>query len=81
MDREQKKVLEKCNRLIEPEYFNWIGTVNQKAIEKVLNMLKEKDIQNKIIDLMLDDLNVNGYPKEELYNSYKHRADAILKEE
>lgn len=42
MDREQKKVLEKCNRLIETEYFNWIGTVNQKAIEKVLNMLKEK---------------------------------------
>lgn len=81
MDREQKKVLEKCNRLIETEYFNWIGTVNQKAIEKVLNMLKEKDIQNKIIDLMLDDLNVNGHPKEELYNSYKHRADAILKEE
>lgn len=113
MDREQKKALEKYNRLIGTEYSTWIGTANQKAIEKVLNMLKEKDIQinskngainalqcalkertrerdskdniimkqNKIIDLMLDDLNVNGYPKEELYNSYKYRADAILKEE
>lgn len=42
MDREQKKALEKCNRLIETEYSNWIGTANQKAIEKVLNMLKKK---------------------------------------
>ena len=51
-------------------------------LETVLNMLKEKDAEiekkDKIIDLMLDDLNVNGYPKEELYNSYKNRVDSIF---
>lgn len=48
----------------------------------ILNMIKEKDAEiekkDKIIDLMLDDLNVNGYPKEELYNSYKNRVDSIF---
>ena len=58
--------------------WHWYNVLKDLVVQ---GGLKEKDIQNKIIDLMLDDLNVNGYPKEELYNSYKHRADAILKEE
>lgn len=43
MTKEQDKAIERCNKLIETEYSNWIGITNQKAIETVLNMLKEKD--------------------------------------
>ncbi len=39
----------------------------------------EKDFNNKIIDLMLDDLDVNGYGKEALYNSYRNRVRSIMK--
>lgn len=39
---------------------------------------KELEKKDKMIDLMLDDLNVNGYQKEELYNSYKNRVDTII---
>lgn len=43
MIKEQDKAIERCNKLIETEHSNWIGITNQKAIETVLNMLKEKD--------------------------------------
>lgn len=43
MTKEQDKAIERCNKLIETEHSNWIGITNQKAIETVLNMLKEKD--------------------------------------
>lgn len=39
----------------------------------------ERDLNNKIIDLMLDDLDVNGYGKQALYNSYKNRSVSIMK--
>lgn len=39
----------------------------------------ERDLNNKIIDLMLDDLDVNGYGKESLYNSYRNRSVNIMK--
>jgi hypothetical protein len=39
----------------------------------------EKDLNNKVIDLMLDDLDVNGYGKEALYNSYRNRVRSIMK--
>ena len=162
MTKEQDKAIKRCNKLIETEHSNWIGITNQKAIETVLNMLKEKEAeiekyknllasnlaknlndsikakhkadtdledlnegwklelkkkeeelemykelkdianakvtdllklkqyddlkkkvakQDKMIDLMLDDLNVNGYPKEDLYNSYKNRVDSIFERE
>ena len=40
----------------------------------------ERDLNNKIIDLMLDDLDVNGYGKQALYNSYRNRSVDIIKE-
>lgn len=43
MTKEQEKAIERCNKLTETEHSNWIGISNQKAIETVLNMLKEKD--------------------------------------
>lgn len=45
MTKEQEKAIERCNKLIETEHSNWIGITNQKAIETVLNMLKEKDTE------------------------------------
>ena len=45
MTKEQDKAIERCNKLIETEHSNWIGITNQKAIETVLNMLKEKDAE------------------------------------
>lgn len=45
MTKEQEKAIERCNKLIETEHSNWIGVTNQKAIETVLNMLKEKDAE------------------------------------
>lgn len=45
MTKEQEKAIERCNKLIETEHSNWIGISNQKAIETVLNMLKEKDTE------------------------------------
>ena len=58
MITEQDKAIERCNKLIETEHSNWIGITNQKAIETVLNMLKEKDTEiekkDKMIDLIID---------------------------
>ena len=39
----------------------------------------ERDLNNKIIDLMLDDIDVNGYGKQALYNSYRNRSVSIMK--
>ena len=39
----------------------------------------ERDLNNKIIDLMLDDLDVNGYGKQALSNSYRNRSVSIMK--
>lgn len=45
MTEEQERAIERCNKLIETKHSNRIGVSNQKAIETVLNMIKEKDIQ------------------------------------
>ena len=45
MIKEQDKAIERCNKLIETEHSNWIGITNQKAIETVLNMLKENSAE------------------------------------
>lgn len=47
----------------------------EETIEKIIQVLETKD---KIIDFMLDDLNLNGYKKEEIYNSYKSRAISYI---
>ena len=72
MTKEQDKAIERCNNLIRKEHSSWIGISNQKAIEKLLNMLKEKantdleflnlgwkteiEKKDKIIDLMAEQL-------------------------
>lgn len=47
----------------------------EETIEKIIQVLETKD---KIIDFMLDDLNLNGYKKEEIYNSYKSRVISYI---
>ena len=37
-----EEAVERCNELIKKEHECWIGITNQKAIETVLNMLKEQ---------------------------------------
>lgn len=41
----------------------------------------ERDLNNKIINLMLDDLDVNGYGKKALYDSYRNRSVDTMKGE
>ena len=75
MIKEQDKAIERCNKLIETEHSNWIGITNQKAIETVLNMLKEKDAEiEKHKKLLADNLAkcVNDHIKA------KHKADTDL---
>lgn len=60
MTKEEEKAIERCNKLIETEYSNWIGITNQKAIETVLNMLKEKEAEiEKYKKLLADNLAKN----------------------
>jgi hypothetical protein len=60
MIKEQDKAIERCNKLIETEHSNWIGITNQKAIETVLNMLKEKEAEiEKYKKLLADNLAKN----------------------
>ena len=40
----------------------------------------ERYLNNKIINLLLDDLDVNGYGKKALYNSYRNRTVNIMKD-
>ncbi len=57
MTNEQDKAIERCNNLIRKEHSSWIGISNQKAIEKLLNMLKEKDAEiEKYKKLLADNL-------------------------
>ena len=60
MIKEQDKAIKRCNKLIETEHSNWIGITNQKAIETVLNMLKEKEAEiEKYKKLLADNLAKN----------------------
>lgn len=71
MTKEQDKAIERCNKLIETEHSNWIGINNQKAIETVLNMLKEKEAEiEKYKKLLVDNL------AKELNNSIKAKEKA-----
>lgn len=68
MTKEQERAIERCNKLIETKHSNWIGISNQKAIETVLNMLKEKD---KEIDLMAEEIYLLHMSLIEEYGDYK----------
>ena len=77
MIKEQDKAIKRCNKLIETEHSNWIGITNQKAIETVLNMLKEKDAEiEKYKKLLADNLAkcVNDHIKA------KHKANTDLED-
>lgn len=77
MTNEQDKAIERCNNLIRKEHSSWIGISNQKAIEKLLNMLKEKDTEiEKYKNLLASNLakNLNDSIKA------KHKADTDLED-
>ena len=81
MIKEQDKAIERCNKLIETEHSNWIGITNQKAIETVLNMLKEKDEEinkykrkNKELSNQL----LKIYKEEDNYNARIEKKNAQI---
>lgn len=85
MTKEEEKAIERCNKLIEIEHSNWIGITNQKAIETVLNMLKENsaEIQQKNTELAEKNAEIEKYKKlladnlaKELNNSIKAKEKA-----
>lgn len=85
MITEQDKAIERCNKLIETEHSNWIGITNQKAIETVLNMLKENsaEIHQKNTELAEKNAEIEKYKKlladnlaRELNNSIKAKEKA-----
>lgn len=47
MTKEQEEAIEICKELIKEAHACWIGISNQKAIETILSMLEEKDIEYK----------------------------------
>lgn len=69
-----EKATERCKALTNPEQGCWIGISNQKAIEIVLSELEKKD---KIIDLIVEDFQNDGYLKgmsrEEILDHYQER--------
>ena len=89
MTKEQDKAIERCNKLIETEHSNWIGITNQKAIETVLNMLKENsaEIHQKNTELAEKNAEIEKYKKlladnlAKCVNDHikaKHKADTDL---
>lgn len=83
MIKEQDKAIERCNKLIETEHSNWIGITNQKAIETVLNMLKEKDaeIQQKNTELAEKNAEIEKYKKLLADNLARNLNDSIKAKE
>ena len=85
MTKEQEEAIERCKKLTETEHSNWIGITNQKAIETVLNMLKENsaEIQQKNTELAEKNAEIEKYKKllvdnlaKELNNSIKAKEKA-----
>lgn len=83
MITEQDKAIERCNKLIETEHSNWIGITNQKAIETVLNMLKENsaEIQQKNTELAEKNAEIEKYKKLLADNLAKNLNDSIKAKE
>lgn len=82
MTKEQDKAIERCNKLIETEHSNWIGITNQKAIETVLNMLKEKDAEIEkykklLADNLAKDLNDSIKAKSKAENDLYDFAEGV----
>lgn len=83
MTKEQDKAIERCNKLIETEHSNWIGITNQKAIETVLNMLKENsaEIQQKNTELAEKNAEIEKYKKLLADNLAKNLNDSLKAKE
>ena len=71
MTDKEEKAIERCKQLIKVEQANWIGLSNQDAIETVLNVVER---QNKIIDLMAEQLRTPVNSKEWIKEYYKHEV-------
>lgn len=85
MASEEEKYIKRCKNLIKAEYSDWIGIANQKAIETVLNMLKENsaEIHQKNTELAEKNAEIEKYKKlladnlaRELNNSIKAKEKA-----
>lgn len=83
MTKERDKAMERCNKLIETEHSNWIGITNQKAIETVLNMLKENsaEIHQKNTELAEKNAEIEKYKKLLADNLAKNLNDSIKAKE
>ena len=83
MTKEEEKAIERCNKLIETEHSNWIGITNQKAIETVLNMLKENsaEIHQKNTELAEKNAEIEKYKKLLADNLAKNLNDSIKAKE
>ena len=83
MTKEQDKAIERCNKLIETEHSNWIGINNQKAIETVLNMLKENsaEIHQKNTELAEKNAEIEKYKKLLADNLARNLNDSIKAKE
>ena len=83
MIKEQDKAIERCNKLIETEHSNWIGITNQKAIETVLNMLKENsaEIHQKNTELAEKNAEIEKYKKLLADNLARYLNDSIKAKE
>lgn len=83
MPKEQDKAIERCNKLIETEHSNWIGITNQKAIETVLNMLKENsaEIHQKNTELAEKNAEIEKYKKLLADNLARNLNDSIKAKE
>lgn len=78
MTEEQERAIERCNKLIETKHSNWIGVSNQKAIETVLNMIKEKDVEIKKYKRKNKELSIQLlkiYKEQDNYNARIEKKD------
>ncbi|MFR1777190.1 MAG: hypothetical protein ACLSW4_03960 [Clostridia bacterium] len=81
MTKEQERAIERCNKLIETKHSNWIGVSNQKAIETVLNMIKEKDVEIKKYKRKNKELSIQLlkiYKEQDNYNARIEKKDKII---
>ncbi|MBS5854007.1 MAG: hypothetical protein KIC56_02105 [Clostridium sp.] len=81
MTEEQERAIERCNKLIETKHSNWIGVSNQKAIETVLNMIKEKDVEIKKYKRKNKELSIQLlkiYKEQDNYNARIEKKDKII---
>ncbi len=64
----------------EDKFMSAVANVIFEDNKKIKLLQYERAFNNKIIDLMLDDLDTNGYGKKALYNSYRNRTVNIMKD-